>query len=200
MNGQATVSRLCGALAELSKQSKNLFYRHCHARRRAYVQVSGEQLDLECAHRLNITDNEARNYLTEFEAPVKAIRKICTDAIAMFWRGGREIMSPNETESPQPAAPSPAGGPSRVMSNQLAIYYSNCAMVATSPRDVSLFFGRLVPTSDEKGGQTLAELYERQIYMTFEQAEDLARMLIQTAQMARARKAEAAAKQPTQEK
>ena len=109
-------------------------------------------------------------------------------------------MSPNETESPQPVAPSPAGGPARVMSNQLAIYYSNCAMVATSPRDVSLFFGRLVPTSDEKGGQTLAELYERQIYMTFEQAEDLARMLIQTAQMARARKAEAAAKQPTQEK
>lgn len=113
---------------------------------------------------------------------------------------GKEIMSPNGTESPQPPSQAPTGGPARVMSNQMAIYYSNCAMVATSPRDVSLFFGRLVPTSDEKGGQTLAELYERQIYMTFEQAEDLARMLIQTAQMARARRAEAAAKQSAPEK
>jgi hypothetical protein len=90
-----------------------------------------------------------------------------------------------QTESPQPT---PATGPSRMMSNQMAIYYSNCAMVATSPRDISLFFGRFTPVPDNKGGQTLGELYERQIYMTVEQAEDLPRMLTQTVQMYRSRR------------
>jgi len=71
-------------------------------------------------------------------------------------------------------------GPSRLMSRQLSVYYSNCVMAATSPRDISLYFGRYVPTPDDKGGQQLSELYERQIYMTIEQAKDLARMLNQT--------------------
>jgi hypothetical protein len=29
----------------------------------------------------------------------------------------------------------------RIMSRQMAIYYSNCAMVATAPKDISLIFG-----------------------------------------------------------
>jgi hypothetical protein len=78
-------------------------------------------------------------------------------------------------------------GPARMMSPQIGIYYANCVMIATSPRDVSLFFGRYVPTSDEKGGQHLAELYERQIYMTVEQAEDLANVLTQTVQAFKAK-------------
>jgi hypothetical protein len=94
-------------------------------------------------------------------------------------------MKPVETESDQTTTPS---GPARMMSNQMAIYYSNCAMIATSPRDISLFFGRLAPVQDDKGAQTLAELYERQIYMTVEQAEDLARMLTQTVQMYRSQR------------
>lgn len=73
-----------------------------------------------------------------------------------------------------------------MMSNQMGIYYSNCVMVATSPRDISLFFGRFVPVP-EKGSQGLGELYERQIYMTIEQAEDLARMLTQTVRVYRSR-------------
>jgi peptide methionine sulfoxide reductase MsrA len=75
-----------------------------------------------------------------------------------------------------------------MMSNQMGIYYSNCAMVAVSPRDISLFFGRFTPVSDNKGNQALGELYERQIYMTVEQAEDLVRMLTQTLQAFKARK------------
>ncbi|MGO9570985.1 MAG: hypothetical protein ACLP5H_25965 [Desulfomonilaceae bacterium] len=39
-----------------------------------------------------------------------------------------------------------------------------------------------MPASDEKGGQQLAELYERQIYMTVEQAEDHPKILNQTIQ------------------
>jgi hypothetical protein len=85
-----------------------------------------------------------------------------------------------EPGSPKSPAPS---GPTRMMSNQMATYYSNCAMIATSPRDISLFFGRFAPVQDDKGAQTLAELYERQIYMTIEQAEDLAKMLAQTIEM-----------------
>ncbi|MBM4328016.1 MAG: DUF3467 domain-containing protein [Deltaproteobacteria bacterium] len=85
----------------------------------------------------------------------------------------------NKDSQPAPPPP-PQGALARVLSPQMVIYYANCAMVATSPRDVSLFFGRLMPTQDEQGGQRLAEMYERQVYMTVEQAEDLARILAQT--------------------
>jgi len=69
---------------------------------------------------------------------------------------------------------------SRIMSRQMAIYYSNCAMVATTPKDISLIFGRYVPANNPQGGQTMAELYERHIYMTVEQAEELAKTLTKT--------------------
>lgn len=61
-------------------------------------------------------------------------------------------------------------------------------MVGASPRDISVFFGRYVPRSNEQGNQQLAELYERQIYMTIEQAEDLARRLAHSVEMFKARK------------
>lgn len=96
-----------------------------------------------------------------------------------------------QTESQQPA---PASGPARMMSNQMSIYYTNCAMLATSPRDISLFFGRFVPVPDDKGSQTLGELYERQIYMTVEQAEDLAKMLSRTLETYRSRRGGSAPK------
>lgn len=89
-----------------------------------------------------------------------------------------------DSESPQLSN----RGPARMMSNQMGIYYSNCAMVATSPRDISLFFGRFTPVPDDKGGQTLGELYERQIYMTIEQAEDLAKMLTRTVEAFKSRR------------
>jgi hypothetical protein len=92
-------------------------------------------------------------------------------------------MKPVDAATPGLAAPAgTTNGPTRLMAKQLAIYYANCAMAATSPRDVSLFFGRYVPTTNEAGGQQFAELYERQIYMTVEQAADLARMLTETVQ------------------
>jgi len=86
----------------------------------------------------------------------------------------------------------PQGAPARMMAKQMGIYYSNCAMVATSPRDISLFFGRYIPATTEGGGPSLAELYEQQIYMTLEQAEDLVRILKQTVDLARTRKAPSA--------
>lgn len=79
--------------------------------------------------------------------------------------------------------------PNRVMSNQMGIYYCNCAMIATSPKDVALFFGRYIPGSNEKGEQTLTELYERQVYMTVEQAEELASTLTRTVEAMKSRRA-----------
>jgi hypothetical protein len=89
----------------------------------------------------------------------------------------------SEKEGPEPNAGGPQTAPARVMSRQMSVQYANCAMVATSPRDISLFFGRYVPGADEKGSQKLVELYETQIYMTLAQAEDLARILSQTVTM-----------------
>lgn len=96
---------------------------------------------------------------------------------------------PNKSlEQEQAVGEQMSSSPARAMARQMGIYYSNCAMVATSPRDISLFFGRYVPSSNEKGEQTLVELYEHQIYMTLEQAEDLVRILNQTVQVTKARK------------
>jgi hypothetical protein len=93
-----------------------------------------------------------------------------------------------EKNDSQPAQPTAPAGPVRLMSKEMSVYYSNCAMIAMSPRDISLYFGRFVPASDDKGNQSLAELYERQVYMTIEQAEDIVRMLNQTLETAKSRR------------
>jgi Protein of unknown function (DUF3467) len=90
----------------------------------------------------------------------------------------------------------PQSGPARMMSERMSIYYSNCAMVATSPRDISLFFGRYVPGSNAKGEQSMVELYEQQIYMTLGQAEDLVRILTQTLEATKARMKAGSSSQP----
>ncbi len=94
-------------------------------------------------------------------------------------------MDKNTADSAQAMTGSPQTGPARLVSREILVYYANCAMVATSPRDLSVYFGRYTPVADDKGGQQLAELYERQIYMTLEQAEDLMRILGQTVQAMR---------------
>lgn len=99
---------------------------------------------------------------------------------------------PNQSES-EPTGGGRQSAPGRVMSRQMTVQYANCAMVATSPRDISLYFGRYVPGADEKGGQTLVELYETQIYMTVDQAADLAKILNQTVAMIKSGKAPEAA-------
>jgi hypothetical protein len=98
-------------------------------------------------------------------------------------------MDQKTADSPQAAAGSTPTGPARLVSRDVQVYYANCAMVATSPRDISVYFGRFTPVTDDKGSQQLAELYERQVYMTVEQAEDLMRILGQTVQAMRSGKA-----------
>ncbi len=102
------------------------------------------------------------------------------------------MAKPEGDETPGSQRPITSMTPSRVLARDISIFYSNCVMVATSPRDISILFGRLVPATDEKGGQALAELYERQIYMTLEQAEDLAKVLAQTIENFKKRKTSSA--------
>jgi hypothetical protein len=67
----------------------------------------------------------------------------------------------------------------RIVPKGLAVYYSNCALVTSSHRELSVMFGR-VGTADGHPG--LAEVYERHIYMTVDQAIDVARAILITAQ------------------
>ncbi len=95
----------------------------------------------------------------------------------------KEVIKTDEKkEGPRPA------GVTRIMSGQLSIYYANCAMLATSPKDVSVFFGRYTPSANDKGEQILAEIYERQVYMTIEQAEELAKALTRTVEVFKSRR------------
>ena len=96
-------------------------------------------------------------------------------------------MANGEQESKQTAPADQPGQLPRIMSRQMAIYYSNCAMVATTPKDISLIFGRYVPANNQQGEQTMAELYERHIYMTVEQAEELKNTLTRTLEVIKSR-------------
>lgn len=69
---------------------------------------------------------------------------------------------------PQQAGPPPPPGPPRPDS-----YYSNCAIVATSNREISVIFGRHVTIYAGTPHQTAVPVYERQILMTVDQVEDL---------------------------
>ena len=87
-------------------------------------------------------------------------------------------MSEEENNQNQ-AQPQP---PRRLFSNNLGLYYSNCMMLSTSPSDISIFFGRYVTAEDDGGAPSLAEFYERQVYLTPDQAEALGNALLQTAE------------------
>jgi len=91
-------------------------------------------------------------------------------------------MTERNNTGPQDIGGQPPQGLRKIMAGQMNVYYSNCAMVATTHRELSLFFGRLVPVGDPSRVSQLAELYEKHIYLTLEQAEDLVRVMNQTIQ------------------
>jgi hypothetical protein len=86
-----------------------------------------------------------------------------------------------------------AGGGEGMMVRRMAAregmesYYSNCAVVASSPREISVLFGRYVTPPPGSGSAELNPVYERQIYMTVEQAEDLAKALVETVKLFKAK-------------
>jgi hypothetical protein len=52
-------------------------------------------------------------------------------------------------------------------------YYANCAMVQMTPFDLAILFGKITPITDGNGQTQLAELYDRQIYLSHLQAKAL---------------------------
>jgi hypothetical protein len=95
-----------------------------------------------------------------------------------------------EQDNPQPnqAAAATPDNRLRAVQDQIQSYYSNCAMLATTPLDISIYFGRLIPVNNEKGEQGLAEYYEKQITVTVDQAKKIAGALMQTVQVMESRK------------
>ncbi len=85
--------------------------------------------------------------------------------------------------------------PVRIVPENIPMYYSNTVMVATTPVDICLYFGRYSQTKNENQESVPAELYERQVYMTMDQARRLAQMLNQTIQAVDSSKAQQEAKQ-----
>lgn len=83
----------------------------------------------------------------------------------------------------QPGQGAPRGGPPQGMGadpgpqaqqgQRVEFYYTNCAAVMASPKEISVFFGRYIPVPSEGRGTTMAPLYEKQILMTVEQALEL---------------------------
>jgi hypothetical protein len=86
------------------------------------------------------------------------------------------------TSQSTPSTPANLEQRLRAVQEQIQSYYSNCAMLATTPLDISLYFGRLIPVTRETGEQGLAEYYEKQIVVTIEQARKIANALLQTVQ------------------
>jgi hypothetical protein len=79
----------------------------------------------------------------------------------------------------QPDAPRQAP----VIKEGIPVYYTNCAMVSTTPIDLALHFGRYAPRTGPDGEQQLVEVYENQLIMTYEQATNLAKAILQTLQL-----------------
>jgi hypothetical protein len=52
-------------------------------------------------------------------------------------------------------------------------YYANCAMVQMTPFDLAILFGKITPVTDGNGQTQLAEVYDRQIYLSHLQARAL---------------------------
>ncbi len=49
-------------------------------------------------------------------------------------------------------------------------YYANCAMVQMTPFDLAILFGKITPVIDSNGQTQLAEVYDRQVYLSHLQA------------------------------
>jgi len=59
-------------------------------------------------------------------------------------------------------------------------------MVASSPVDISLYFGRYTLKDLDTGRPVLVQVFEKQLYMTVDEAERLGQAILRTVQVFRA--------------
>lgn len=95
---------------------------------------------------------------------------------------------PDQNQAPDVQAPEATG---RGVSVGLETYYSGCAMVVSSPAEISLYFGRYVLSGIDRGKPTLSQVYEKQVYMAVDEAEKLAEAIVRTVRVFRSRNEQA---------
>ena len=81
-----------------------------------------------------------------------------------------EDISPSNTEK--------STSPERTVSAPVETYYSGCALVMSSPAEISLYFGRYILKGLDDGRPGLSQIYEKQVYMTVDEAEKLAEAIL----------------------
>ncbi len=82
-------------------------------------------------------------------------------------------MSENEKQSEQQQQPEQQQTLPKRVALRDEPYYANCAMVQMTPFDLAILFGKITPVTDSNGQTQLAEVYDRQVYLSHLQARAL---------------------------
>lgn len=97
-------------------------------------------------------------------------------------KGGVMTEQSQQANRPEGAAQAPQ----RILTEFVDTYYAGCAMVASSPVDISLYFGRYSLKDLDTGRPVLVQVFEKQLYMTVDEAERLGQAILRTVQVFRA--------------
>jgi|UniRef100_A0A7C4ETB4 hypothetical protein len=91
-------------------------------------------------------------------------------------------------EAPDNATQEPraAGTPARSLPDFVDTYYAGCTMVVSSPVDICVYFGRYTLKDLETGRPGLVQIFEKQVYLTPEEAERVGQAILKTVQVFKA--------------
>lgn len=79
-----------------------------------------------------------------------------------------------------------AAAPARSLTDFVDTYYAGCTMVVSSPVDICVYFGRYTLQDLETGHPNLVQLFEKQVYLTPEEAERVGQAILRTVQVFKA--------------
>lgn len=91
---------------------------------------------------------------------------------------GAENVSRAEQQTP--------AAPARSMTDFVDTYYAGCTMVVSSPVDVCVYFGRYTLRDLETGRPNLVQLFEKQVYLSPDEAERVGQAILRTVQVFKA--------------
>lgn len=76
--------------------------------------------------------------------------------------------------------------PPRHLPDFVDTYYAGCSMVVSSPVDICVYFGRYTLKDLETGRPNLVQLFEKQVYLTPDEAERVGQAILRTVQVFKA--------------
>ncbi len=76
--------------------------------------------------------------------------------------------------------------PARSLSDFVDTYYAGCTMVVSSPVDICVYFGRYTLKDLETGRPGLMQIFEKQVYLTPDEAERVGHAILKTVQVFKA--------------